>query len=194
MSVDVEAWSPAAREEINAWRLLLTPTHVRLVMLDHLRTGERYELRGLYEVLDENNEPRPAMAVVSSGIIDGVLFERGWFVVSDGDARLTVLERGTTRLIRDKALGDLVDGWLQAAEVRTNRVANELAGGDVAAKPLADGVQLAADGAGAGPASARDLFLRATLAHKSENADLGWGKRLRHRVVALLTWLLLRLA
>jgi hypothetical protein len=195
VSVNVAEWSLDARQQLDAWRLLVSPTEVRFAMTEYLRQGEQYAVHGLYEVLDDDGSPRPVLAVSSRSVIDGALFERGWFVVTDADGRLSVVERSTVRLVASKALVDLVDGWLKPSKPGADGEAGKLHVGDaVKADPLTDGVQLAADCSSAAPASARDLLVRASLRHKGENANLRWGERVRHAAVRLLLALLLRLA
>lgn len=191
MAVDIDSWQPAAREELASWKFLLSPTHIRVALKPHLRMHEAYEIVGLYEVEDDDG-PRPAMAITSRGMVDGVLCERGWFVTSDTHGGLSVVGRATNRVIGNKSLADFVDGWLKGAESRANGEADKLASGDAGiAKTLANGVHLAADGAGAGAASCRDLLMRASLAHKRENANLSLGQRVRHCTASLLLALLL---
>jgi hypothetical protein len=195
MAVDLESWSPDAREELTAWKFLLSPTHIRAALRQHLRMQESYEIRGLFQVADDDGGPRPALAITSRSVIDGVACDRGWFIVSDTHGALTVFARATTRLIGDYSLADLVDGWLNGGESRPNGEADKFASGDAGvAQPLANGVHLAANGAGTGAASCRDLLVRASLTHKGENANLSRGQRVRHCFCGLLLALLLRLA
>lgn len=193
--IDTAKWPLSSRDELNVWRMLVTPTDVRFALLDRMLLGEEYCIMGLYEVMDGEDGatfPRPALAVDSRCVVDGALRSRGWFLVADANGVLTVYERRTMRLVRDKALAHLVHGWLQGTESRPQSEPDKLAGGDAGiAQPVTNRTDLAADGADAATASRRNLLLGTALSDKGKNANLSPRERVRHMCASLLSRLLL---